>query len=462
MFRTEPLSRRQFAGICGLVPFYATLSQVIAKSESPNLLVGQGKAEITPPLGVELAGFHRPPGNERRAKGIRQPTYTRVLHLRCGQAEAVICSLEVLYVSHEFAESLRRDIAAKTGVPLEHVRIACTHTHSMPSFCYLRQWGAIPQEFVPVLRERVVQAACQAKEDLAPAEVLVGQSVAIGGSHNRTTKDYKTEDAFSATATDETRWLDRALQVMLFPRQGKPTLCWYHFSAHAVCYADELAGPDWPGEVAERIKQDERLEPVFLQGHCGDVNPGDGSDWRGEIRQTVSAIYPALKQAIAAAKSVRFTPLGSARAEIQLPFDLERFEQWRTKYRQSPDQCRDGEWVDAGFAKAWFEANADRKPPASLPITLSALRFGDIGMVFHPSELYSYYGLATRRDSPFPTTLVVGYSDGCAGYLPDPTAFKNGEYSALVVPKILDFPPFAPDAARQMTAVMIGLLKGLV
>ena len=27
-----------------------------------------------PPLGIEMAGFHRPPGKERRIAGIRQPT----------------------------------------------------------------------------------------------------------------------------------------------------------------------------------------------------------------------------------------------------------------------------------------------------------------------------------------------------------------------------------------------------
>ena len=65
-------------------------------------------------------------------------------------------------------------------------------------------------------------------------------------------------------------------------------------------------------------------------------------------------------------------------------------------------------------------------------------------MVFHPAELYSYYGLAIRRDSPLADTLVVGYTDGMIGYLPDPEAYRAGEYSAVIVPKILDYPPFAP------------------
>jgi hypothetical protein len=89
------------------------------------------------------------------------------------------------------------------------------------------------------------------------------------------------------------------------------------------------------------------------------------------------------------------------------------------------------------------------------------MRIGDLGLVFHPAELYSYYGLAIRRDSPFPNTIVVGYADGLIGYLADPQAYKSGEYAAIVVPKILDFPPFTPAAAGQMTVAAVDLLRSL-
>jgi hypothetical protein len=45
------------------------------------------------------------------------------------------------------------------------------------------------------------------------------------------------------------------------------------------------------------------------------------------------------------------------------------------------------------------------------------------------------------------------------GYLPDPAAFSTGEYAALVVPKILDYPPFTPTAAAEMSRAAVELLK---
>ena len=235
---------------------------------------------------------------------------------------------------------------------------------------------------------------------------------------------------------------------------------WYHFSAHSVCYADEEAGPDWPGEVAREIQSQLGLRPSFLQGHLGDVNPGDGSDWRGEIRQTVAAITPALKQAITEASPVPVDTLRTRSATFNVPFDMERFEQWVDEYRRDPSQCISGTWVDAGFAADWFAGNEHRdRNIKHLPITLSALQIGPVGMLFHPGELYSYYGLAIRRDSPLKDTLVVGCADGSIGYLPDPTAYQASEYSAIVVPKIIDLPPYQSTAAKEMAAAAIALLK---
>ena len=118
-----------------------------------------------------------------------------------------------------------------------------------------------------------------------------------------------------------------------------------------------------------------------------------------------------------------------------------------------------GPWVDAGFAQAWFESASKYDLNRTvLPITLAAMRLGEVGMVFHPAEMYSCYGLAIRRDSPLADTLVVGYADGTIGYGPDLNAYKAGEYAAVVVPKILDYPPLVPTATRTLAESALGLL----
>ena len=396
-----------------------------------GLRAGEGVADITPPLGIEMAGFHKPPGQERRIKGIRQPCAVRALVLALGPTQVAICSLDTLGVDEAMAGRIQRAAAERTGIPAENIRVGATHDHSMPTFNRrLRQWGALPPEFMATVERRTVEAIAAARADLAPAELSLGKCRAPGGNHNRTVKGgvAKTDAEFGPQSTDAGRWLDTMLHAMVFRRAGKkPDLVWYHFSAHAVCYADDQAGPDWPGEVAQEIRKQLGLRPSFLQGHIGDVNPGDGSDWKGEIRQTVAAMIPALKQAIATARPRRVDCLRTRRTRFNVPFDMERFGQWIEEYRRDPEKCKSKQWVDAGFAADWFRGNEKRdRSDSYLPITLSAIQLGPVGLVFHPGELYSYYGLAIRRDSPLADTLVVGCTDGSIGYLPDPEAYRLG------------------------------------
>ena len=195
-----------------------------------GLLAGEGVVDITPPLGIEMGGFHRPPGKERRIKSIRQPAAVRALVVQFGETQVAICSLDVAAVGQEMAVRVRNEVARQTGIPASNVRVCATHTHSMPGFCFLRQWGAIPKEFMAVVEQRTVEAVRQAKDDLGAAEVALGKCRVTGGNHNRTSKICKTDERFTQNSTDDDRWLDTTLHALLFRRAGKRTLLWYHFS----------------------------------------------------------------------------------------------------------------------------------------------------------------------------------------------------------------------------------------
>ena len=431
-----------------------------AAENKPELMAGEGVVDMTPPLGIELGGFHRPPGQERRITGIRQPTAARALVLQRGDTRVAVLSLDIAALPLDLVQRVQQQVAAQTGILADQVRVCATHTHSMPSFCYLRQWGAVPREFMASVEAKAVEAVKLAHTDLAPAALYLGKSRAVGGSHNRTTKSFKTDDQFGADSTDDERWLDTLLHVLYFERAGeKRNLVWYHFSAHPVCFADEQAGPDWPGMVDQRLRQSSGLGTSYLQGHAGDVNPGCGDPWRGDPEQTTQAVYAALQAAISGMVRIDVETLRSRTASCNVPLDIERFKSWLAEYRDDPAKCTTGNWVDAGFAKDWYEGNVHRDlSQTTLPISLGALQIGCVGLVFHPTELYSYYGLAIRRASPLPHTIAVGYADGVIGYLADPRAYEASEYAAIVVPKILDFPPFTVTAAREMAAELSALL----
>jgi neutral ceramidase len=453
--------RRAFLRGAAAASLAAMAPRTRAAGETRRLQAGEATVDITPPLGIELGGFHRTPGNERRITSIRQATATRALVLRRDELTAAIVSIDVAAIGRAMAVRIQQAASQRTGIPAENIRLCATHTHSMPAFCYLRQWGAIPVEYMATVEEKTVQAIELALSDLGPAELRVGSSRAVGANHNRTTTDFQTDASFDADSTDRDRWLDTMVHVLLFQRPGhRRDLLWYHFSAHPVCHADESAGPDWTGPVAERLQENHQLQPSFLQGHAGDVNPGDGDPWRGDIDKTTRGVYEALCRALDQTRPVLEDSLQVRTGPCHVPYDLECFRAWLAAYREDPSQCESGPWVDAGFAADWFQGNQHRDlQQTHLATTLAAMRIGDVGLLFHPAELYSYYGLAIRRDSPLTDTLVVGYADDIIGYLPDPRAYETAEYAAITVPKILDYPPFTPSAAAELTAAAIALLR---
>ena len=203
-----------------------------------------------------------------------------------------------------------------------------------------------------------------------------------------------------------------------------------------------------------------KRQPAYLQGHAGDVNPGDGSPWRGDADETTAAVYKGITQALENKQNIEIDSLVSHRHDYGIPLDMNLFGRWLNEYKTDPAKCVGGQWVDAGFAKAWYEDNVDRNlGHVTLDRTISTLKLGPLAMVFHPTELYSYYGLAVRHRSPAKDTLVVGYTDGLTGYLADPTAYETGDYGAFTVPKILDYPPFTPNAASHLSDSMVAALK---
>lgn len=432
-------------------------------STANELLVGHASVDITPPNGVELAGFHRPPENPRLVTGSRQPATAHVIVIERGPVKAAIVTIDMLAVSSEFARGLSRAVESRTGIPADHVRVCATHTHSMPTFLSLRQWGGVPEAYQSLVMKRGLEAVERAWHDRSTARLLVGSSRVEGGNSNRTVKpgQWRTDAEFGPTSDDSQRWLDTMLHSLVFERTGgKSKIVAYHFSAHPVCFNDSLSGPDWVAAVAEHCRTTQGVAPVFLQGHIGDVNPGDGTKWIGGAEPTARAISKGLDAAIDSARDTQVDRLESIRRPMDLPLDLDLHRTWIAAYRDNPAACSNGPWVDAGFATDWFRAaSTAENVPRVRPTTLSSLRLGPVAMLFHPAELYSCYGLAIRRDSGAPTTLCVGFTDDFVGYVTDPTAYVKGEYAAVTVPKLLDLPPFTTDAGRRFAAAATELLK---
>lgn len=323
----------------------------------------------------------------------------------------------------------------------------------MPSIAFNRHWGDQNPAYEATVEAALVQAVAKGVADLAPATLRVGSAVVVGGNRNRTLKGEEkagTQAEFTKASTDADRWLDTELKLLAFERTGRPTVVWYNFSAHPTAFGGStLAGAEWPGLVQRLLREERKLSPSFLQGHIGDVAPLSATN-------TARAVATAIGSALDTAQPVVVDTVRVETRALDLPLDLVAFQ--AATARKKP--LHEAGKLDA-YEKDWYENFATRYDLAktTLPITLGAIRIGPVGLLFHPAELYSYYGLAIQRDSPLQHTFVIGYADGYVGYVVDPKAYTRSEYAAVMVPTILNYPPFTPTAGRELGAAAVDLLR---
>jgi len=66
--------------------------------------------------------------------------------------------------------------------------------------------------------------------------------------------------------------------------------------------------------------------------------------------------------------------------------------------------------------------------PDTVPVTVQALRVGDLAITTIPCEVFVAIGLELKEKSPFPTTVLIELANGYNGYLPTKRHFELGGY----------------------------------
>ena len=93
-----------------------------------GLKAGAAAVDITPPLGIRMAGYFE----ERVARDVHDPLFAKALALDDGETTLVIVVCDLLGVKRERLDEAKRLIRERTGIPPSNVLICCTHTHTGP------------------------------------------------------------------------------------------------------------------------------------------------------------------------------------------------------------------------------------------------------------------------------------------------------------------------------------------
>ena len=463
------------------------------KADKPGLIgVGVGVEEITP-----LPEMAARPGDAITtvdAHGVGSPSHAKALALKGGAQPILWITCDSVGFGDPLAQRVRQRLHEDTGVPFRHVLLSTTHTHS---------GGSLAEErYSSFVQDRIVSAARAALSDLEPCRVRIGHTFVVGASFNTRvplpngkvwfTRDYR-------EGLSSGRPIDPRMNLVEFTDSANhPKALLVGFAAHPACVI--TGGPisaEYPGYMTDYLTAEILVgaPAIFAYKASGDVNcvPMFGSEKDSQhlgvqLAKQAAAVLETLQPCESADLALQtrtiHLPLVEAPSAEELRVQIKDAETFINDLDRDPSlvwvmgiNCPP-HWPAAQkkryarppleWAKQALKRVGDGIPfPSTWTAEITAMRLGDVGIVFCPGEPFVEVGLAVESRSPFAETLVLAVTNGgTVGYLPTDADLRRGGYE----PNSCKFGPlregrrplpYAPGAADVFIDAAVGMLKSL-
>lgn len=461
---------------------------------SGQLRAGVGRATITPPVGIAHAGWGAQV--HERAEGIDEDFFVTALAFAADDVITLLIELDTGLLMTDEATPFREAVATAVGVDVEAVRLSYSHTHAGPLLHALNvnAGSELVAPYWEAMRIGTVGAARAAVANLRPARI--GATTTL--SHIAVNRRFETPDGRVVVSPRAEGFTDPTVTVArIDAADGAPIAAIVGYACHPITLAfqNRLLSPDFPGPVRRTVEDLTGATCLFLQGAAGDQMPvealtGDTTVHRRLGTMLGAAAAEAWLGVDTLERSWAFdhvvesgAPLGLSRAtphpsvDVPLRVISRRVE---LPLRDAADEAatmaiRDevhAELADhraAGAAdevildamyrakraqmRVWFASMYGGSDVAE--IELHGLRVGPLALIGFPGEPFAATGATMRERSPFPVTLLSGYTNGWSGYLPTADEFERGGY------EVEWGSHYAPGAAEALEAAGLDLLRAL-
>lgn len=435
-----------FVGLAFTVP-------VVGTAKSTPLNAGVAEIDITPHVGYRMAGYF----NERLATGTHDPLKAKAIMMQDGREKFAFAFCDLVGVSLHVTTNARVRFSKASGIPVSHIMIAATHSHTGPSFDDVRRdyfhgqalakFGNDPQEqydYAGFLTERLVKVLVAANSRLAPATVSVGIAQQEGLSFNRRYHMKNGRVAFNPGQLNP-NIVKPAGPVdpevpLLFVQFGDATQPAAGLTVFA-CHSDTLGGTEFSADYAFYLQETLRgafggkFISAFGAGTCGDLNHINtgvkqekikGFDVAENIGTTLGRTVIAARKELVAITQPRFAVKSKT-----LTVPLQEVTPEQVQAARGQLQLLEGGDESGGFmekveaVKAVDLGNRGR----ALPMEVQVFRLDkDTAIVGLPGEIFVELGLAIKKASPFKRTMVISICNDRPSYVPTKKAFLEGSY----------------------------------
>lgn len=429
------------------------------------------EAAITPPTGTELL---EPRG--QRATGVHDDLFVRVLALGDGEIDLAIATLDLVGLDPDLAQRIRQAVQAHTDLPPECLMLNASHTHSSPVTI---PWGRTAQDYrdrywEAQLAEIVARAVAQAREGLEPATLSMGCApVQIG--YNRRLSSVSGTIMAANPAGPVAPWVD---VLRVDGQDGLSMAVLYSHAAHpvAVHRSDTRFSADYPAYAGQVLR--ERLGgniiSLFAQGCGGDINVEPLAKGYAEAERAGRHLGEAAATAARQAQPIAAGRLRAILREMVLPFEpidaalVDAVEARGREAIATLEQQGTDEQGLYGYRELllWGERLrallAQPDGLRGLPFPLQGFALGpDLAIIGLPHEMFVEYQLYLQVHSPFRHTMVLGYTNICADYVPTADALVLGGYEPEGAAKLYGWPRLTLDCERLVKEAGLHLLNEL-
>ena len=420
-----------------------------------NLKVGYSQVNINPPLGIGMEGYYVP----RFAKGFLDDLAVTALAVACGGKTILLMSADHIGFSDLFSR-YRTSISEASGIPADHIYLACTHTHTAPGFGFQAEKEPI-HRYADFVESRLQDAAVMAIADLQSAKM----GYVVGNAPERVAyiRRYRMKDGSTWTCPpiDDPNIdhplgeLDQRVNVVRFDQENGQSIVLYNYGVHVDTIGGELISSDWPGWTRRTLEKAlDGVKCIYFPGAQGDVGSTNVHPAGGDMNDTEISFDNEMKSPGMA----RFVGRAIAGTILQVYdkvayIDVDRInilhkvvkvgankptpeEMPRARlYKKLHDEGLDAEIPYTAMELTTVVAEASRmceleNGPDHFLLELTGVQLGSIAMVGLPGEPFTDIGVQIKNTDGWDMIMPCCITNGYVGYFPTKEAFDEGGYEA--------------------------------
>jgi hypothetical protein len=424
-----------------------------ATAATDDLQAGAAFADITAPIPFRMHGYFY----ERLSTGIKDPLYARAIVVKQGNEMAALVFCDLVGIPYAETMPARKKASEVTGIPIEHIAVTATHTHTGPQFFMslndfwhdyaVAKHGKDPYDaagYRADLIDKIADAIVKAKAGLAPVEASAGYASEDRISFNRRYHMKGGAVRFNPAINNPdiigpAGPIDPQVGIISLtkPNAKGPSSVIVSFAMHPdTSGGGTLYSADYIHGLDERLKHifGTDCKVLFGTGTCGDIN---NRNVHSEKQRMADELGMILGDDVAAAiQKGQLTPIkhpSLAVRSTKVPCRLqaisagdvdaankkmERLVARELPFMESVEACKI--LGVERLRKIWGD---------TVPLEVQAFRLdNDTAIVTLPSEIFVNLGLAIKAASPFKTTLVVELANDSVAYVPTKQAFLEGSY----------------------------------